>query len=116
MGSQRVGHDLTTEQQMSVRSVIKAWERKAFLKSPVGSINTQPHHLLGVLTLAWVLTIVYNLLKTAFSNYQCPQNPHCPGIYLMETKRGSLLLSMGEGNGNPLQYSCLENPMGGGAW
>ena len=22
----------------------------------------------------------------------------------------------GEGNKNPLQYSCLENPMGGGAW
>ena len=22
----------------------------------------------------------------------------------------------GEGNGNPLQYSCLENPMDGGAW
>ena len=22
----------------------------------------------------------------------------------------------GEGNGNPLQYSCLENPMYGGAW
>ena len=22
----------------------------------------------------------------------------------------------GEGNGNPLQYSCLENPMNGGAW
>ena len=22
----------------------------------------------------------------------------------------------GEGNSNPLQYSCLENPMGGGAW
>ena len=22
----------------------------------------------------------------------------------------------GEGNGNPLQYSCLENPMGGEAW
>ena len=21
-----------------------------------------------------------------------------------------------EGNGTPLQYSCLENPMGGGAW
>ena len=21
-----------------------------------------------------------------------------------------------EGNGNPLQYSCLENAMGGGAW
>ena len=23
---------------------------------------------------------------------------------------------LGEGNGTPLQYSCLENPMGGGAW
>ena len=22
----------------------------------------------------------------------------------------------GEGNGNPLQYSCLGNPMGRGAW
>ena len=26
------------------------------------------------------------------------------------------LQSPGEGNGNPLQYSCLENPMDGGAW
>ena len=24
--------------------------------------------------------------------------------------------SPGEGNDNPLQYSCLENPMDGGAW
>ena len=24
--------------------------------------------------------------------------------------------SSGEGNGTPLQYSCLENPMDGGAW
>ena len=24
--------------------------------------------------------------------------------------------SPGEGNGNPLQYSCLENPTDGGAW
>ena len=23
---------------------------------------------------------------------------------------------IGEGNGTPLQYSCLENPMEGGAW
>ena len=23
---------------------------------------------------------------------------------------------LGEGNGNPFQYSCLENPMDGGAW
>ena len=24
--------------------------------------------------------------------------------------------SPGEGNGNPVQYSCLENPMDGGVW
>ena len=29
-------------------------------------------------------------------------------MYLVETR--------GEGNGTPLQYSCLENPMDGGAW
>ena len=26
------------------------------------------------------------------------------------------LVRLGEGNGTPLQYSCLENPMDGGAW
>ena len=26
------------------------------------------------------------------------------------------LSCIGEGNGNPLQYSCLENPKDGGAW
>ena len=30
------------------------------------------------------------------------------GRYLTEADR--------EGNGTPLQYSCLENPMDGGAW
>ena len=24
--------------------------------------------------------------------------------------------SLGEGNGNPLQYACLEKPMDGGTW
>ena len=29
---------------------------------------------------------------------------------------GRAVLVSGEGNGTPLQYSCLENPMDGGAW
>ena len=35
------------------------------------------------------------------------------------TERLNFLFSLsciGEGNGNPLQYSCLENPRDGGAW
>ena len=27
-----------------------------------------------------------------------------------------LIWAIGEGKGTPLQYSCLENPMDGGAW
>ena len=44
------------------------------------------------------------------------------GIKIQETADlivedlGSHALFIGEGNGNPLQYSCLENPMDGGAW
>ena len=30
--------------------------------------------------------------------------------------KGGLICISGEGNGNPLQCSCLENPMDGGAW
>ena len=33
------------------------------------------------------------------------------GVNLSKSKRWCL-----EGNGTPLQYSCLENPMDGGAW
>ena len=43
------------------------------------------------------------------------------GILLSHKKNGiipfaMIWLDLGEGNGTPLQYSCLENPMGGGAW
>ena len=44
-------------------------------------------------------------------------------IWLLETVKlfskvviSFFLTSTREGNGNPLQYSCLENPMDGGAW
>ena len=34
----------------------------------------------------------------------------------MDLSLSKLQEVVGEGNGNPLQYSCLENPMDGGAW
>ena len=34
----------------------------------------------------------------------------------MGEKKGNVGVRDGEGNGTPLQYSCLENPMDGGAW
>ena len=30
--------------------------------------------------------------------------------------RTLFIIGLREGNGNPLQYSCLENPVDGGAW
>ena len=46
-------------------------------------------------------------------NYSAKKQKHvssCPGNWTV------LLESPGEGNGTPLQYSCLENPMDGGSW
>ena len=41
-------------------------------------------------------------------------NSHPNGCYAVCHCVNNIFL--GEGNGNPLQYSCLENPMDGGAW
>ena len=37
-------------------------------------------------------------------------------MYIYITEKVFLLSCIGEGNGNPLQCSCLENPRDGGAW
>ena len=34
----------------------------------------------------------------------------------LSSEMGPLSKGIREGNGTPLQYSCLENPMDGGAW
>ena len=74
---------------------------------------------------------VYIYLKTQFSRkdidiYRCICILFCDIV--VKNKNGSvgdirdlglipgLGRSPGEGNGNPLQYSCLRNPMDRGAW
>ena len=37
-------------------------------------------------------------------------------LILDHTFANKCLYLIGEGNGTPLQYSCLENPMDGGDW
>ena len=41
---------------------------------------------------------------------------HCSDLNEKKVQKGGVRLPCGEGNGTPLQYSCLENPMDGGAW
>ena len=61
------------------------------------------------------------------NNFNVPQSENTPIMIHSEVKASACSAgdpdsipgwgrSPGEGNGNPLQYSCLENPMEGGAW
>ena len=52
----------------------------------------------------------YNSPLVAHSVKNLPTNAGNPGSTLGSER------FPGEKNGNPLQYSCLENPMGRGAW
>ena len=47
-----------------------------------------------------------------WSRFPCPSPGDRPNLGIEPV---SLALA-GEGHGNPLQYSCLENPMDRGAW
>ena len=38
------------------------------------------------------------------------------GVAKSRTRLSEFTHMIGEGNSSPLQYSCLENPMDGGAW
>ena len=44
------------------------------------------------------------------------RNPHRLLNSYKVKNNDSLVTRIGEGSGTPLQYSCLENPMDGGAW
>ena len=59
------------------------------------------------------------LLSCLISKYltPCITLRRCPVKFpLVDTNYQNSRLGSGEGNGTPLQYSCLENPMDGGAW
>ena len=63
-------------------------------------------------------TITSTEIKTVIRNLPANKSPG-PDSFTAEfyqKLREELTPILGEGNGNPLQYSCLENPMGGGAW
>ena len=61
------------------------------------------------LTRTQILWLEVNLAQTEFYT----MNPH---FGTLTGDNHSLVTAGGEGNGNPLQYSCLENPMVVRAW
>ena len=66
----------------------------------------------GALSFSWLCSVLFCEGEVA---QLCPTlcdpiDSSPPGFPCMKVKND------GEGNGNPLQYSCLENPMDGEAW
>ena len=58
-----------------------------------------------------------------YYNEECPENNGSNSFFkclfynrFLKLKKKKIRVNLGEGNGNPLQYSCLENPTDRGAW
>ena len=73
----------------------------------------------------YTLSILHNVKKTKkqLKLCKCPiQESFYLSCYFYKikcdgfTKIACIILNCREGNGTPLQYSCLENPMDRGAW
>ena len=124
MGSQRVGHDLVAEQQQ--REAPHVFLHLSI--SPFRLISFSFRYLetlpLFVYTFRILVTMVNRSLQcymTCFMPLPQGQKILLPFLLLQRVSTCGLgfaaLLpsSCGEGNGNPLQYSCLENSMDGGA-
>ena len=56
------------------------------------------------------------IFKMILDSSFCIQTPRIFSKSVYTLKNISNYTVSGEGNGTPLQYSCLENPMDGGAW
>ena len=88
MGSHRVGHD---------------WSD---LAAAAGFLKAILLILLGYYKVIICCIFIINVWITIVQK--------CEFFYILHF--WCLVLVIGAGNGNPLQYSCLENPMDGGAW
>ena len=51
-----------------------------------------------------------------FTHVPCGKTETTKSVSTEKTKAPRTISRLGEGNGTPLQYSCLENPMDEGAW
>ena len=122
MGSRRVRHDWATslstfhfhalEKEMATHSSVLAW-RIPGTAEPGGLPSMGSHrvrHDWRDLAAAAAGNMVFIIFPGGLDSKESTCNAGDPGSI-----RG-LGRSPGEGNGNPLQYSCLGNPMERGAW
>ena len=58
----------------------------------------------------------YIILRSSLATYLKKMAGNLREIFAIEVIWESPDFYVGEGNSSPPQYSCLENPMDGGAW
>ena len=83
------------------------------------SFSTRPsneHSGLISFKMDWLdLLAVQGTLKSLLQHHSSKASVlHLSAFFIVELSH--LYMTTGEGNGTPLQYSCLENPMDGRAW
>ena len=92
--------------------IVGLWEGMVSL-TRVEGVSSQPCHgeQLGLTTpLGSTVGLVFSCFPGSLDGKEPACNASDPGSI------PGLGRSPGEGNGYPLQYSCLENPMDRGAW
>ena len=129
MGAQKIGHDWATNSFFHFQGSQQGRQNWALLSEPVLS-GWSPQSSLSVLPVTpssyWV-THCTDLRPSPFrprllsfwnSKKEVREAPHMvTSIWVLPRPRlWGNTLSLGVGNGTPLQYFCLENPMDGGAW
>ena len=99
-------HKTTTNNFTICRKHKRSWIAKAILrkKNGAGSINLPDFRLYQKVSHQNSPVLEQNRNIDQWNKVQNPGQIHAP------------MGTFGEGNGNPLQYSCLENPMDGKAW
>ena len=103
---------------------------RALLTYHLLSEDFQDHHHMLYLFALFIFLLLNSLLEKAMATHsstlawKIPWTEEPGGLQSMGSLRVghdwatslSLFLSCIEGNGTPVQYSCLENPRDGGAW
>ena len=119
MGSLRVGHDWVTslslftfhtlEKEMATHSSVLAWRIPGTGKPGGLPSNGVTQSRTQLKWLSSSIGVIYTFLGGS----DCKESACNAGDLSSISGLGR---SAGEGNGNPLQYSGLENPMDRGAW
>ena len=95
-------------QCMKVKSESQVTQSRLTLSNPMDCSlpGSSAHEIFQARVLEWGVIAFFQVGPTVAQIHAC----------LWMILFGLLAISIGEGNGTPLQYSCLENPMDGGAW